>query len=115
MCMERNRLDALRLTCKRCRLRLQSERIGRRLLPAAARCTSTSAGGGAKLRRQPPTRLSHTAAMSSDLIQRLQRLQRGFSWPCASEADAEALLADAAALYRLTDHNELSEPAAVSR
>ena len=55
--------------------------------------------------------------MPSDLIQRLQRLQCGFSAPCASEADAEALFEEAVAFRcaARSDSGLLTEVADASR
>ncbi|KAI7844407.1 hypothetical protein COHA_002001 [Chlorella ohadii] len=52
--------------------------------------------------------------MSSDLLDSLQRLAHGFSAPCASLADAQALLADVGALQGEAQRHELSNPAEVS-
>ena len=52
---------------------------------------------------------SYTSTMSRELIQRLQRLQRGFSAPCASLADAEALFADIVAFQRAVDSTTLPQ------
>ncbi|KAI7844408.1 hypothetical protein COHA_002002 [Chlorella ohadii] len=51
--------------------------------------------------------------MSSDLLELLQRLERGFSAPCASRADAEALFADAVAFRREARRHALAEPAGI--
>ncbi|PRW60748.1 starch binding domain-containing [Chlorella sorokiniana] len=53
--------------------------------------------------------------MSSNLIQRLQRLQRGFSAPCASEAAGNALFNEAQAFSKACSATQLREPAEVTR
>ena len=88
------------MPCKHCRLRGQQQ--------AAPPCHRAAAP---TLHLQPSPLLSHTVAMSSDLIQRLQRLQRSFSALCASDADAEALFNEAKAFASVFSAcAELQEP-----
>ena len=81
-----------------CPLRCQLS--GRRCQPCAAK---------------PASLLSHTAAMSSDMIQQLQRLAHGFSAPCASRPSASALFHEALAFRHTALSSAVQEDGQTAR